>query len=92
MCSKKPQYIAQEGIRVSRLVGLTRAKPYPQYLKENEMENLIVMAVNAGATVHNVNADVAVIIFNEIGLNDFVNRVASEVKQDLFNKIQGELK
>ena len=56
------------------------------------MENLIVMAVNAGATVHNVNADVAVIIFNEIGLNDFVNRVASEVKQDLFNKIQGELK
>ena len=38
MCSKEPQYIAQEGIRVSRLVGLTRAKPYPQYLKENEMD------------------------------------------------------
>ena len=62
------------------------------------MENLIVMAVNAGATVHNVNADVAVIIFNEIGLNDFVNRVEKEVKQDLLNKlqllnrIQGEIK
>lgn len=62
------------------------------------MENLIVMAVNAGATVHNVNADVAVIIFNEIGLNDFVNRVEKEVKQDLLsklqllNRIQGELK
>jgi hypothetical protein len=56
------------------------------------MENMIMMALNAGATIHNVNADVAVIIFNEVALNDFINVVTREVKQTIYNNLIGELK
>ena len=44
------------------------------------MENIIVMADAVGATVHNVNEDVAVIIFNESQLNDYVSRVVLDSK------------
>lgn len=56
------------------------------------MENVITMANDAGATVHNVDEHNAVVIFSDVQLIEFVNRVVIDVKQDLFNKIQGELK
>jgi hypothetical protein len=45
------------------------------------MENMITMAYQAGALVHEVGEYDAVIVFTEKQLNDFVNRVSSESEE-----------
>jgi hypothetical protein len=51
------------------------------------MENMIVMVNAVGATVHNVDENNAVIIFNEIQLLDFMNDVARGVKKEIIESI-----
>ena len=52
------------------------------------MENIIVMADTVGATVHDVDSNNAVIIFNESQLNAFVNQVVLEVGKDLLQTLE----
>ena len=61
------------------------------------MENMITMANDVGAQILDTSSNggamnTAVIIFGETQLMAFMHRVEREVKQDLLNKIQGELK
>jgi hypothetical protein len=53
------------------------------------MENMITMANDAGATVHNIDEHNAVIIFSEAQLMAFMYLVETEVKQDLIIKLHG---
>lgn len=46
------------------------------------MENMIFLATKAKATIKAFDHD-SIIVFNEGQLNDFLNMVALEVKQDI---------
>lgn len=46
------------------------------------MENMIVLADKAGATIKNLSIYDSVIVFTEEELNEFVNLIVAETKKD----------